>query len=149
MTDQQHGRRAVPFGPTGRTVALNIARMRKVAGFSTRGLAVALEKRGCVVSQGGISRMEAVKRHVTVDELVALAAIFDVSPSALLLPLTDDSTDQVEITGAGAVPADQAWDWMDGRRRLDAPCDDPSTASVEYALYSRPPLRRSRELGTL
>jgi hypothetical protein len=91
--------------------------------------------------------MESARRHVTVDDLAALATIFDVSPSALLLPLTDDPQAKVEITGAGVVPADQAWDWMDGRRRLDRPCADPSAAALDYAIHSRPPIRRNREIG--
>ncbi|MFJ7963151.1 helix-turn-helix domain-containing protein [Streptomyces sp. NPDC096324] len=146
-TEQRHGRRAVEFGPTGGTVAMNIARLRKTRGFTTRGLSAELRKYGRVIPPSAISRMESERRHVTVDDLTALASIFDVSPSALLLPPTDDPANAVEITGVGPVAANEAWDWMDGRRRLDQPCADPATAALEYALYSRPPIRRSRELG--
>jgi hypothetical protein len=78
---------------------------------------------------------------------MTFAVILEASPSALLLPLTDDPRVKVEITGAGSVAADEAWDWVDGRRRLDRPCVDPGTAALEYALHSRPPIRRTKELG--
>lgn len=147
MPEQQYGRRAVEMGPTGKTVGENIARLRKARGFSTRRLSETLEGAGRHIGASGIVRMEQGKRHVTADDLVALAAIFGVSPSALLLPLVDDPGAKIEVTGAGAVPADEAWDWMDGRCRLDQPCSDLSAAALEYALYSRPPLRRNREIS--
>lgn len=142
MTEQQYGRRAVETGPTGQTVAENIARLRKVRGLSTRQLSAALKQAGRNISPSGITRMEKADRHVTADELVALAAVFGVSPSALLLPLDDAPDGTLEITGVGAVPADAAWDWMDGRRPLELPEGDTSTAMLDYALYSRPPRRR-------
>lgn len=145
--DPQYGRHAVEFGPTGQTVAANIARLRKARGFTTRSLSLELAKHGRVVPSSGISRMESARRHVTVDDLTALAAIFDVSPSALLLPPTDSPQDRISVTGAGDVPASEAWDWMDGRGRLDVPCPDLSAASLTYAIYSRPPLRRNREIS--
>lgn len=86
--------------------------------------------------------MERQQRQVTVDDLAALAFIFGVSPSALLLPLEDSDDLDVEVTGAGRVPADVAWDWADGKRPLQWPEGDVSTASFEYRLYSRPPGRR-------
>ncbi|MFI1485765.1 helix-turn-helix domain-containing protein [Streptomyces sp. NPDC020747] len=146
-TERQYGRRAVEFGPTGETVAANIAQLRKIRGYTTRGLSAELRKYGRVIPPSAISRMESARRHVTVDDLMALASIFDVSPSALLLPLTDDPSTRIPITGAGMVPADQAWDWTDGRRRLDRPCPDPGAAALEFAIYSRPPIRRNREVG--
>lgn len=150
MTDtdtQQYGRRAVEFGPTGETVAANIVRLRSIRRLTTRGLSAELRKHGRVIPPSAISRMESARRHVTVDDLTALAAIFDVSPSALLLPPVDDPQACVAITGAGEVAADRAWDWMDGRCRLDRPSRDPGAAAIDFALYSRPPLRRGRLTG--
>lgn len=148
QTTQRYGRRAVVFGPTGETVAANIARLRRACRLTTRGLSDELRKYGRVIPSSAISRMETARRHVTVDDLTALAAIFGVSPSALLLPLTDNPAETIEVTGAGSVPADEAWDWMDGRRRLDQPTSDPSAAAILYAVHSRPPIRRNRLVGT-
>ncbi len=86
--------------------------------------------------------MEKAERHISADELVALAAVFRVAPSTLLLPFTDDPAARVEITGAGAVSADRAWDWMDGRVPLQSSSSDDGTAALEHALYARPPGRR-------
>lgn len=118
MSDQQYGRRAVEVGPTGKTVADNLARLRKVRGFSTRQLATELERKGRSVSASGITRMEKGDRVVTADDLVALAAVFGVSPVSLLLPLTSTAETPVEITGGGTVDALRAWEWGIGRLPL-------------------------------
>lgn len=147
-------RSGIPLGATGRTVAANVHRLRKARGMSVRALASALNELGRPITGSGITRLEGQTegaapnpRRVDVDDLVALAQVFGVSPSALLLPLDDDPAHKVEITGAGVVAADHAWDWMDGHRRLDQPTADLDTAALEYALYSRPPIRRNREIG--
>ncbi|MEU6312384.1 helix-turn-helix transcriptional regulator [Streptomyces sp. NPDC047014] len=141
MTDQQYGRRAIEMGPTGETVAHNLTRLRKVRGLSTRQLSAALEARGRSLSPSGIIRMEKAERHVTTDELVALAAVLQVNPSALLLPLVDGPTDSIDITGVGAVGADTAWDWVDGKRPLHV---EPGNldALLDFDLYARPPRHR-------
>lgn len=142
MSEQQRGRRAIETGPTGKTVGENLARLRQQRGYTTRQLSGLLERNGRNIPASGITRMEKGERQVTVDELAALAVAFGVSPSALLLPLEDDDDVDVEVTGAGRVPADAAWDWADGKRPLQWPEGDISTASFEYRLYSRPPGRR-------
>lgn len=137
---QKKGRTAVEIGPTGHTVAANIARLRKRAGLTTRVLADRLTDAGRRVSQSSITRMERGDKVVTTDDLVALAVAFRVSPAALLLPLDDDPDNAVEITGEGEVSADAAWSWASNERPL--PFDDTDTAALEYALASLPPLRR-------
>ena len=147
MTDSRRTRGAFQPGPTAATVAANILRARKARGMSIYALSDRLKAVGRLVSPSAVGKTERGERQVSVDELMALSVVLGVSPSALLLPLTDDPSDGVDITGAGAVPADEAWDWLDGRRRLDRPCADLSAAALEYALYSRPPIRRNREIG--
>jgi transcriptional regulator with XRE-family HTH domain len=142
MTEQQYGRRAVEVGPTGRTVAENLARLRKVRGLSTRQLAAALKERGRPISPSGITRMEKGDRVATADDLTALAAVLGVSPAALLLPLVDSPEAHVEVTGAGAVPADVAWAWASNERPLELPQGDTRTTLLEYQLHSLPPDRR-------
>lgn len=142
MAEHRNGRRAIETGPTGMTVAENLARLRKVRGFTTRQLSGSLEQAGRYIPASGITRMENAERHVTADELVALAAVLGVTPSALLLPLKDATNDTIAISGAGEVPADVAWDWMDGKRPLRLPLDD-GTVRLEFALYSRPSGRRN------
>jgi transcriptional regulator with XRE-family HTH domain len=138
---------AIQTGDTGQHVARNILRLRKARALTVRGLSELLATAGRFVPASGITKMEQGERRIDVDDLTALAGVFGVSPSALLLPLTDDPGTTVEITGVGSVPADEAWDWVDGRRRLDQPCPNLDTACLEYALHSRPPIRRTKELG--
>jgi hypothetical protein len=86
--------------------------------------------------------MEKGERVVTVDELMALAVVLGVSPAALLLPLTDSPRDRVLITGAGSVPASEAWSWLsnDGPMRVTAA--NAEQAGLEYALYGLPSWQR-------
>lgn len=140
MDEQRKGRTAVEIGPTGRTVAANLARLRKRSGLTTRELADRLAGGGRAVSQSSITRMERAERIVTADDLVALAAVFGVSPAALLLPLDDAPGAAVDITGAGRIPADVAWAWASNERPLEGA--ETATAAMEYALASLPPNRR-------
>lgn len=141
MSEQQYGRRAVEIGPTGKTVAENLARLRKTRGLSTRQLSAELERRGRSLSPSGITRMEKADRHVTTDELVALAAALGVNPSALLLPLKDGPAESIEITGIGTVGASEAWDWADGQRPLGVAPGD-ADVLLDFDLYARPPRHR-------
>ncbi|MGW3724230.1 helix-turn-helix domain-containing protein [Streptomyces sp. NPDC000851] len=138
MSDQQYGRRAVEVGPTGMTVAENLARLRKIRGYSTRQLSAELERKGRPISPSGITRMEKGDRVVTADDLVALAAIFGVSPVSLLLPLTTTAETPVEITGAGTVDALRAWEWGIGRLPLRTTPEHERTQLAEHRLYGQP-----------
>ncbi|MGV4889250.1 helix-turn-helix domain-containing protein [Streptomyces viridosporus] len=144
MTEQRKGRRAIEVGPTGKNVAENVARLRARMGLTTRQLAAKLEQAGRPIPASGITRMENQQRVVTADELTALAAVFGVSPAALLLPLKDSIHEVAEITGAGAVPADIAWAWASNKRPLQIEPGEErtATAEMEYALASLPPNAR-------
>lgn len=141
---RRRGPAATDIGATGRHVQSNVRRLRRARGLSTYALTDLLAEAGRPIPQSGITRIENGARRVDVDDLVALATAFDVSPSALLLPPTDDPAAKIEITGAGEIPADEAWDWADGRRRLDRPCQDPSAALLLFEAYGRPPHRRTQ-----
>lgn len=138
MSDQQYGRRAVEVGPTGVTVADNLARLRKLRGYSTRQLAAEMERRGRAVSPSGITRMEKGDRVVTADDLAAFAVIFGVSPVTLLLPV--DARGTAQVTGAGEVDARAAWHWAWCESPLSLPENEHEAERVytEFMLYSRP-----------
>ncbi|MFZ4235721.1 helix-turn-helix domain-containing protein [Streptomyces murinus] len=147
MAEQQRGRRAIEVGHTGKVVAANIARLRERRGLTTRQLSGILERAGRNIPASGITRMENGQRVVTVDELAALAVVFGVSPSALLLPLTEKPTDPVEVTGAPAVGAGEAWAWANGQRPLKYTEGREPTEQLEHQLYGRPQwLREPRGL---
>ncbi|MGW6395417.1 helix-turn-helix domain-containing protein [Streptomyces sp. NPDC055103] len=138
MTEQQRGRRAIEVGPTGKTVATNLARLRERRGLTTRQLSALLERQGRSIPPSGITRIEKDERVVTADDLAALAVAFGVSPSALLLPLTNSPSDPVDVTGCGPVPAKDAWDWANGERPLKLTSGKERSEMVEHQLYGRP-----------
>lgn len=139
MSEQQRGRRAIEVGPTGRTVAENLVRLRERRGLTTRQLSGMLERAGRPIPASGITRMEQAKRGVTTDELVALAAALNVSPAALLLP--PDARQPIEITGAGEVDGFVAWQWMWSAQPLRFPEGDKEEvdrALITFLMDSRP-----------
>ncbi|MEU2075519.1 helix-turn-helix transcriptional regulator [Streptomyces sp. NPDC013489] len=144
MSDEtRRARPATQYGATAEAVAHNVQRLRKARALSIYQLSALLKKAGRPITPAAVGKLERQQRQVNVDDLAALAVIFGVSPSALLLPLEDSEELGVEVTGGGTVPADVAWDWADGKRPLHWPQDtDPGTASYEYRLYGRPPGRR-------
>ncbi len=132
MTDEERkGRRAIEAGPTSKTVGQNLAKLRKRRGFTTRQLSSALAQVARSIPASGITRMELGERHVTADELVALAAVLDVSPNALLLPASA-SSDAVALTSAVAVPWLDAWRWATGEAPLPDPDRDDSVVELGY-----------------
>jgi transcriptional regulator with XRE-family HTH domain len=144
MTDQPKARAQVT-DPTGLTVASNVRRIRERRGLSTYQVSRQLRQVEQGIAPSALGKIERGERRVTVGELTALAAVLNVSPSALLLPLDDDPAHSIEITGAGSVPADVAWDWMDGRRPLHIKPGDSATDMLEHNLYARPPGHRIDE----
>ncbi|MEU5900571.1 helix-turn-helix domain-containing protein [Streptomyces venezuelae] len=154
MTEQpaqpRRPRPSVEHGPTAQAVAANVRRMRKRRSMSTYELSAVLTKMGRPIAASAIAKLERGERQVNVDELMVLACALRTPPSALLLP-PDDSPDAViEITGVGTVSADAAWDWVDGKRPLNASerFERPySHERLEHTLYSRPPLRGEKEVG--
>ncbi|MCY0931171.1 helix-turn-helix transcriptional regulator [Streptomyces sp. H27-H1] len=152
MSEQQRGRRAIETGPTGMTVAENLARLRKVRGFTTRQLSGVLERNGRLIPASGITRMEKAERQVTVDELVALAVALDVSPVTLLLPANARGGKDVngipeeartEVTGVGEVGVVSAWRWAWCQDTLepsdpDAGEEEADRRLMDFLLNSRP-----------
>jgi transcriptional regulator with XRE-family HTH domain len=105
-------------GPTGRTVAANIARVRKGQQMSLQRLEAILTTLGHRISFSALSKIENNGRRVDVDDLMALALALDVSPASLLLPLGAPN-DDVEITGGfGAVGL--IWEWAFAQEELVA-----------------------------
>lgn len=143
MTDEKRRPRpAAQYGPTAETVARNVKRVREARGLTIYGLSGALEKAGRPITASAVAKIERQQRQVTVDDLAALAAVLRVNPSALLLPLKDGPAETVEVTGAGTVSAETAWDWADGFQPLALTPGNESTELLEFDLYARPSRRR-------
>ncbi|WP_432064155.1 helix-turn-helix domain-containing protein [Streptomyces sp. C10-9-1] len=146
MTEEQRrrGPAATQVKATGQHVCANVTRLRKVRGLTTYQLAKLMADAGRPIPQSGISRIESGARRVDVDDLTALAVVFGVSPSALLLPIDVDEHDEVQITGSTPVAAVDAWRWADGQAPLTRfgqgtqGTRDYMRTLMEFSLYGRP-----------
>ena len=126
----------IELGASGRAVAANVKRLRKDRGWSLKALSEALEGAGRKLNQDAINKIENGTgedpkkqiRRVDVDDLVALAYVLGVNPSALLLPVKVERDDEVEVTGYGSLPAEEAWNWADGRSPLVRPAGSGTAA---------------------
>jgi transcriptional regulator with XRE-family HTH domain len=67
-----------------RYVAARIRRARTLRGWSAQYLAGVISEQGYPMHRASIAALETGDRLVTVDDLVAFAAAFDVNPSRLL-----------------------------------------------------------------
>ncbi|WP_236244526.1 helix-turn-helix domain-containing protein [Streptomyces sp. CC210A] len=147
----------IELGPTGRQVAANVKRLREARGLTLRGLSALLKQAGRPLSADALNKIENGRpvdteeekgravRRVDADDLVALAAVLEVSPSALLLPLEDGRGEDISVTPAISAPADRVWDWMDGRGPLRVSWEGQDDDWGDYFRLSRPPVRRRRE----
>lgn len=106
---------ATPHGETNRIVAENVARLRAERRWSLRELAERLPKGAGWIGHSGIRSLEANERAASVDNLTALAAVFDVSPVALLMPyVPSDEGLQVHLTGTPTVEVSGLLGWLQG-----------------------------------
>lgn len=124
MTEKKRPQRVTD--PTGLTVAANIRRHRERQGLSTYELGRRLSEAGRPMAPAAIGALERAERRVDVGDLVALAVVLDVPPTALLLPPT--TVDGIEVTGTGGIDRGTgrisgkwAWEWAQGRRPLRYP----------------------------
>lgn len=106
MTDRKN-----PLGPTGETVRRNVARLR--GGMQYKVLSEKLAAVGRPIPPLGLRRIEAGDRRVDVDDLVALAVVFDVSPLTLLLPEDGTRLAASPLTGVTdrSVSHNTQWLW--------------------------------------
>lgn len=77
-------RRRNELGDVGENVRLNVRRIRDAWGYSTTQLSSMLAEAGRPIQATGITNLEAGRRRVDADDLMALADVLDVSPMTLL-----------------------------------------------------------------
>lgn len=77
---------AGPLGPAGHNVRRNVRRLREEHRWSYRDVEERLARAGRVIPALALSAVDAGQRHVDVDDLVALAVVFDVDVDDLLRP---------------------------------------------------------------
>lgn len=103
----------IELGPTGRTVAENVKRVRDGRSLNYADLSRKLVQLGRAISPLAVRRIEDGSRRVDVDDLMALAVALGVPPNSLLLPHADPSP-ETSGTGVGAVEFREVWAWANG-----------------------------------
>lgn len=81
-----------PLGPAGNNVRRNVRRLREQRRWSYREVEERLSRAGRAISTLGLSAIDTGERTVDVDDLVALATVFDLSVEELLQPPADCAT---------------------------------------------------------
>jgi transcriptional regulator with XRE-family HTH domain len=81
-----------PLGPAGQNVRRNVRRLREDRRWSYRELSERLAQVGHAIPTVELGWVDAGERRVDVDDLVALAAVFDLTPGELLEPPADRET---------------------------------------------------------
>jgi transcriptional regulator with XRE-family HTH domain len=144
--EKPKAKRANELGPTGRTVATNLARIRNTLGLSTTRLSAILTDLGRPVAASAISKIEGGTRRVDADDLMALAVALDVPPAALLLPPVAEG--QATLVADYMNDADHIWDWAEGSRPLHLPPDDDGEYWNAWQSRAKPPGRRQFRIST-
>jgi transcriptional regulator with XRE-family HTH domain len=83
------GTRAVELGDVGRAVAHNVKVLREARGLTQTDVSDRMRTIGRPLLPTGVLKVEQGIRRVDVDDLVALALVFDVPPDELLGPLAE------------------------------------------------------------
>lgn len=87
-------------------------------GWSFARLSRELTKAGRDIPPLGLGRIENGTRRVDVDDLTALAVVFEVSPASLLMPEAEaaahDPLAVVQLTGTDTMAGQRAWSWLTG-----------------------------------
>lgn len=105
---------------TGMTVAANVKRLR--GGLSFPELSRRLSAIGRPLPVIALRRIEEGNRNVTVDDLMAFAIVFGVSPLTLLMPEDGSAWMTTRITGYPHEIGDNvAWMWARGDEPLELP----------------------------
>ena len=108
---------ALPALPASKIVARQLPAYRERRGLSQRGLSRVLDDVGVSMAHPTIARTETGQRSVTLDETLALAAVLDLYPHHLFLPVSEP-TALVAITPTLEVDPGHARRWVRGNHPL-------------------------------
>lgn len=119
-----------PVSPVD-TIRTRVKQLRGHRGWTAAELGKRLTAIGIRWDRSIVANFEGGRRRtVSVDELLGLALIFDVSPTNLLVPLHDTT---YQVTPTRAEPADLVRAWVRGEQPL--PGTDERTFFAEVSTY--------------
>jgi transcriptional regulator with XRE-family HTH domain len=96
--------------------------VRRLKGWRQHHLAAALAEAGVDMGEPAITRLERGLRGVSLDEVIAIAAVLGVSPLHMFVPL--DNNGLLDVAPAITVPVLDARAWARGQRPLRDTDDD-------------------------
>jgi transcriptional regulator with XRE-family HTH domain len=128
----------IELGPTGRTVADNVKRVRGHRSLNYAELSRKLTELGRPISPLAVRRIEEGDRRVDVDDLLALAVALGVPPNSLLLPHEDPSPEP-SATAVGDTKFLDLWSWADGSRGPIGYEDDWHSRKISRPVLPREP----------
>jgi len=133
------------FGATGAAVSANLLNIRTRQNLLYTQVSARLKEIGREIPPLAVRRIEDGERHVTVDDLVALASVLGVSPVTLLMPASSEHSELVGTAGSSQpIDAERYWDWL----LADSPLAAGSTrAQVEFQTRSLPSWKSLRIPG--
>jgi len=134
-------KRRVEIGETGETVRSNVARIRKRKDLTLRDVADRLQETDRPLAFNTLSEIERGARRVDVDDLVALAAALEVSPSSILMPEVIDGDMSVKGTGIEKpMEAAHYWNWLMAREsHVDNENGSTGEELLQFAAAALPP----------
>src|SRR5215469_15370529 len=135
-----------PIGPIGQNVVRNVEDLRRSRGLSLRELSDRLAAIGRPILSTVLHRLGQGKRRVDADDLVALALVLGVNPSALLLDRDAHDNDMIELAPEVRQRSYAVWKWVDGAMPLPedpvppglAAFETPSERALDFQRYARP-----------
>lgn len=120
--EEKKKRKVNQVAETGHTVAENIKRLRGTMQYKQ--LTEKLTEIGRPIAELGLRKIESGERKVDVDDLMAFAIVFNVSPLTLLMPEYGSRDITTRITGyPEQVGTNIAWLWARGDEPLEVPQD--------------------------
>jgi len=127
MAMEKKKRQVNQVAETGHTVAANIKRLRGAMQYKQ--LAEKLAEVGRPIAELGLRKIESAERKVDVDDLMAFAIVFGVSPLTLLMPEYASNQAETRITGTStSVSSLRAWSW--------AKCETPLPSNESDAMQN-------------
>ena len=137
----------IELGPSGRTVAENVKRIREFKRLTYTDLSRRVGELGRTIPPLAIRRIEESARRVDVDDLMALAVALDVNPNALLFPDDNSRNDvSVKVTAApDEVTGEAIWEWAQGFRVLS----NQRGFLTSLSKGAEEPLSRGREISEI
>jgi hypothetical protein len=129
-------------GPTAARVKANLRRIRDRRRLTTAEMERQLTLVGHPIVGSGITKIELGLRQVTVDDVIALAAVLACSPNLLLMPEAEAPLvpleSEVPATESYSVALGGLWAWATGEQALPAYGGRVGISEAEFASENRP-----------